>query len=93
MTKTSKDMDAIHAEALEQDETRAAIISETHRRLGVMVRAAEVVKVCENGYVITRGMLDDEIAETERASSALRPAYECGAPMILGVNASINMFA
>lgn len=65
-------MDYAHAEAIKEDQERAA----------------EVVQVMPSGLVITRGMLDEEI----RAGKAFRPGADRN-PMIVGLNASSNMFA
>lgn len=52
---------------------------------------AKVVTVCADGFEITQGMIDDEIART----SAPRPptVYAGPMPQIIGLNASSNQFA
>jgi hypothetical protein len=55
------------------------------------IERAKVVTVCADGFQITQGMIDDEIARTY----APRPAsvYTGPLPQIIGVNASSNQFA
>ena len=50
------------------------------------------VKVSADGAVITRGMVEAEIARTARAQAAMQP-YTGPNPKIIGLNASVNMFA
>lgn len=52
---------------------------------------AKVVTVCADGFEITQGMIDDEIART----NAPRPTavYTGPMPQIIGLNASSNQFA
>lgn len=54
-------------------------------------RGMEIVKVCADGYKITRAMVEQEIRETR----ARRPESFHGQrlPWIIGVNASVDMFA
>ena len=48
----------------------------------------EIMKVCSDGFVITRGMVNTEISRTKKARENMRPA-----PMlVIGLNASSNMF-
>jgi hypothetical protein len=47
-----------------------------------------IVKICDDGYVITQGMVDAEVARIDAAT--LAPALP--AMHIIGVNASTNMF-
>lgn len=51
----------------------------------------EVAMVMPSGTVITRGELEDEIRSTLVNSRSLRPAPSRS--LILGVNASVNMFS
>jgi hypothetical protein len=55
------------------------------------IERAKVVTVCADGFEITQGMIDDEIARTY----APRPAsvYTGPMPQIIGVNADVSMFA
>lgn len=53
---------------------------------------AEVCMVMPSGFEITRGMLAEEIRSTRVKTSAI-PAFGQRGPMIIGVNASSNMYA
>lgn len=55
------------------------------------IERAKVVTVCADGFEITQGMIDDEIART----NAPRPTavYTGPMPQIIGLNASSNQFA
>lgn len=52
-------------------------------------RGAEVVTVTASGLVITRAMLDNEIRSTRVAT----PRFGQPSPMVIGLNASVSMYA
>lgn len=52
--------------------------------------ADEIIKVCADGFVITRVMVEAEIARTEAAA---REPRAVSTMYVIGVNASSNMFA
>jgi hypothetical protein len=78
------------AEIIEYCHAIANLMNEAKNMVREIERA-KVVKVCADGFEITQGMIDDEIART----NAPRPAstYTGPLPWIVGVNASSNQFA
>lgn len=55
-------------------------------------RGLEVIHVCADGFKITRAMVEQEIRET-RAPLARFANRVTFPPMVIGLNASSNMFA
>lgn len=73
------------------DEVTVSQVRQDMKLLSPVVAECEIMKVCVDGFVITRGMVNAEMARTAAArKSMIRSASPM---MVIGLNASPNMFA
>lgn len=76
------------------DWAQAEVVEYCHTFANVTdyIRGLEVVQIMPSGLKITRAMLDEEIRSTRIKSNAVQGFGQRG-PMIIGINASSNMYA
>lgn len=73
------------------DEDTVARIRQGMQYLTPVVAECEIMKIGDDGFIITRGMVNAEMARTARARKSM--ARSASPMLVIGLNASSNMFA